>query len=251
MGAGINKSARVCADLDALSHAAIQECVRVATEAAGARGKCLIALSGGRTPERAYKIWAANYRDKMPWAKTHFFFGDERFVPESDEKSNYRMAFRALFQNAPVPAENIHPIVTNFANADEAARAYERVLREYISDAGPSFDVLFLGLGVEGHTASLFPDSPALREEKRWAMGVRAPAEPPVRITLTFPVLRRARETYFLVAGADKQEIVAKLRRGAPEEVAKLPVAMLKSEGEEIWFLDKAADGLSADAKGM
>ena len=251
MGAGINKSARVCADLDALSHAVIQECVRAATEAAGARGKCLIALSGGRTPERAYKIWAANYREKMPWAKTHFFFGDERFVPESDEKSNYRMAFRALFQNTPIPAENIHPIATNFADADEAARAYEKVLREYVPDTGPSFDVLLLGLGVEGHTASLFPDSPALREEKRWALGVRAPAEPPVRITLTFPVLRRSRETYFLVAGADKQEIVAKLRRGAPEEVAKLPVAMLKPQGDEIWFLDKAADGLSADAKGM
>lgn len=251
MGAGINKTARVCADLDKLSHAAIQECVRVATEAAGARGKCLIALSGGRTPERAYKIWSAEYREKMPWDKTHFFFGDERFVPESDEKSNYRMAFRALFENAPVPAENIHPIVTNFASADDAARAYEKVLREYISDSGPSFDALFLGLGVEGHTASLFPDSPALREEKRWALGVRVPAEPPVRITLTFPVLRRARQTFFLVAGEDKKEIVAKLRRGAPEEIANLPVAMLKPKGEEIWFLDKAADGLSADAKAI
>ncbi|HEU5409485.1 MAG TPA: 6-phosphogluconolactonase [Candidatus Acidoferrales bacterium] len=251
MVAGINKTARVCADLDKLSHAVIQECVRVATEAAGARGKCLIALSGGRTPERAFKIWAAEYREKMPWDKTHFFFGDERFVPESDEKSNYRMAFRALFENAPVPPENIHPIVTNFATADDAARAYEKVLREYIPDSGPSFDVLFLGLGVEGHTASLFPESPALREEKRWAMGVRVPAEPPVRITLTFPVLRRARQTFFLVAGEDKTEIVAKLRRGAPEEIANLPVAMLKPEGEVIWFLDKAADGLSADAKGI
>ena len=251
MGAGINKAARVCADLDALSHAAIQECVRVATEAAGARGKCLIALSGGRTPERAYKIWAAEYREKMPWDKAHFFFGDERFVPESDEKSNYRMAFRALFENAPVPAENIHRIATNFATADDAARAYEKVLREYVCDSGPSFDALFLGLGVEGHTASLFPDSPALREEKRWALGVRVPAQPPVRITLTFPVLRRARHTFFLVAGADKKEIVAKLRRGAPDEIANLPVAMLKPEGEEIWFLDKAADGLSADAKAI
>ena len=251
MGAGINKSSRVCTDLDQLSHAVIQECVRVATEAAGARGKCLVALSGGRTPERAYKIWAAEYRDKMPWDKTHFFFGDERFVPETDEKSNRRMAFRALFENAPVPAENIHPIATNFPAADDAARAYEKVLREYISDSGPSFDVLLLGLGVEGHTASLFPDSPALREEERWAVGVRAPADPPVRITLTFPILRRARQTFFLVAGEDKREIVATLRRGQPQEIANLPVAMLKPEGEEIWFLDKAADGLSAGAKGI
>ena len=235
--------------MDALSRAAVEECVRAANQAASARGRCLIALSGGHTPERAYRLWAAEYREKMPWAKTHFFWGDERFVPADDAKSNYRMAREALFTSAPVPAENIHPIGTNFPTADEAARAYDKVLRNFIEEGGPSFDVMLLGLGPEGHTASLFPRSPALAEEKRWVVGVRAPAEPPVRITLTFPVLRRARATYFLVAGADKEEIVSKLRRESPAELAELPVAMLKPEGQEIWFLEQAADGAHSQKK--
>lgn len=243
MGQGIIQRARVYPDLDTLSHAASEECVRVATEAASTRGRCLIALSGGHTPERAYQIWSTEYREKMPWAKTHFFWGDERFVGADDPKSNYRMAREALFKNAPVPPENIHPIPTNFPQADEAAKEYEKVLRTFIADSGPSFDVMLLGLGVEGHTASLFPGSPALAEQKRWAVGVKAQAEPPVRISLTFPILRRARATYFLVAGADKAEIVAQLRRDTDSETQKLPVAMLQPEGEVIWFLDEAADG--------
>lgn len=243
MGQGIIKDARVFADLDALSHAVSEECVRVATEAVSTRGKCLIALSGGHTPERAYQIWSTEYREKMPWAKTHFFWGDERFVGADDPKSNYRMTREKLFKNAPVPPENIHPILTSYPQADEAAREYEKVLRMFIADAGPSFDLMLLGIGVEGHTASLFPGSPALEEQKRWVVGVRAPAEPPVRISLTFPVLRRARATYFLAAGAGKAEIIATLRRDSPADTAKLPVTMLKPQGEEIWFLDKAADG--------
>ncbi len=243
MDQGVIKFGRVFADLDALSHAASEECVRAANEAVSGRGRCLIALSGGHTPERAYQIWSTEYREKMPWAKTHFFWGDERFVGADDPTSNYHMARETLFKNAPVPPENIHPIPTSFSQPDEAAREYEAVLRTFIAESGPSFDVMFLGLGVEGHTASLFPGSPALAEEKRWVVGVRAPAEPPVRISLTFPVLRRARATYFLVAGADKQGIVATLRRGPSSETQRLPVAMLRPEGEAIWFLDKAADG--------
>jgi 6-phosphogluconolactonase len=242
----LKQCARVFPDIDSLSRAAIEECVRAANEAVSARGKCLIALSGGHTPERANEIWASEYRDKMPWAKTHFFWGDERFVAADDPKSNYHMARETLFKNIPVPPENIHPIPTGMGQPDAAAREYEQVLRTFIGDTEPSFDVLFLGLGVEGHTASLFPDSPALAEEKRWVVGVRAPAEPPIRISLTFPVLRRARATYFLVAGADKQGIVATLRRDSPEETGKLPVAMLRPEGQVIWFLDQDADGEAA-----
>ncbi|MFZ0638107.1 MAG: 6-phosphogluconolactonase [Candidatus Acidiferrales bacterium] len=250
MGEGVIHSARVFADLDALSHAASEEWVRAANEAVSARGRCLIALSGGHTPERAYQIWSTEYREKMPWAKAHFFWGDERFVGADDAKSNYHMARETLFKNAPVPPENIHPIATNFSQPDEAAREYEAVLRTFIAESGPSFDVMLLGLGVEGHMASLFPGSPALAEEKRWVVGVRAPAEPPVRISLTFPVLRRARATYFLVAGADKQGIVATLRRDSSAETLKLPVAMLRPEGEAIWFLDRAADGALSQKRG-
>jgi len=239
---------RIFPDLNVLSRAVAENSLRIANEAVGARGRCLIALSGGRTPEKAYELWSTEFREKMPWAKTHFFWGDERFVAAEDAQSNYRMAREALFEDIPVPTGNVHPIATNFRDADEAARAYEKVLREFIAETGPSFDLLFLGVGGEGHTASLFPDSPALREEKRWVVGVRAPVEPPVRISLTFPILRRARETYFLLAGPDKREIVATLRRDAGSESRKLPVEMLRPEGEVIWFLDRAADGEAGHA---
>ena len=243
MDKNIVTSARIFANLDALSRAVVEDSVRAANEAVGARGRCLIALSGGRTPEKAYELWSTEFRDKMPWARTHFFWGDERFVAADNPKSNYRMTRESLFRHIPTPPENIHPIDTNFPTADESARAHEKVLRGFFAETGPSFDVMFLGVGDEGHTASLFPDSPALHEEKRWVVGVTAPVEPPVRVSLTFPILRRARATYFLLAGAAKQGIVATLRRDASAGTEKLPVEMLRPEGEVIWFLDRAAAG--------
>lgn len=243
MDKNIVTSARIFTDLDALSRAVVDYSVHAANEAVGTRGRCLIALSGGRTPERAYELWSTEFREQMPWTKTHFFWGDERFVPAEDAKNNYRMTRESLFKHIPTPPENIHPIGTNFPTADESARAYEKVLRGFFPEAGPSFDVMFLGVGDEGHTASLFPDSPALHEEKRWVVGVTAPVEPSVRISLTFPILRRARATYFLLAGAGKQGIVATLRRDANAGMQKLPVERLRPEGEVVWFLDRAAAG--------
>ena len=243
MDQGSLADARIFPDLDALSRAVVEDSERVANEAVAARGRCMISLSGGKTPEKAYALWSTKFRERMPWAKTHFFWGDERFVSADDPKSNYRMTRETLFQHIPVPPENIHPIVTKFATADEAAREYENVLRTFFADAEPSFDLLFLGVGPEGHTASLFPDSPALIEQKRWVVGVRAPAEPPVRVSLTFPILRRARVTYLLLAGADKREIVATMREDLAGGREKLPVEMLEPQGEAIWFLDRAAAG--------
>lgn len=237
----LGAEARVFADLEALSHAVAEEAVRAMNAAVSARGRCLVSLSGGHTPSRMYELWATEYRDKIPWAKIHFFWGDERFVPASDPKSNYRMAKLNLLDRVPVPADNIHPIATDFAGADEAARAYEMELRKCFGDAGSSFDLLFLGMGGEGHTASLFPDSPALKEQKRWAVSVREPVDPPVRVSLTFPVLRRAAITCFLVAGADKRPIIEKLKHDPQRASQELPVAMLKPSGIAIWFLDRAA----------
>jgi 6-phosphogluconolactonase len=243
MDNSITACARIYADLDALSRAAVEETARAAAEAVAARGRCLISLSGGHTPALTYELWATEYRDRMPWANIHFFWGDERFVPADDARNNFRMARENLIKRIPIPPENVHPIVTSFALPEQAAQEYEKVLRTYIAESGPSFDVLFLGVGIEGHTASLFPESPALGERNRWAVSVRAPAEPPVRISLTFPVLRRAREAYFLLAGADKRPIIATLRRDWQSATKKLPVAMLHPEGKVIWFLDAAANG--------
>lgn len=239
----LNAEARVFADLEGLSRAAAEESARAAIAAGNARGRCLVSLSGGHTPSRMYELWATEYREKIPWAKMHLFWGDERFVAANDAKSNYRVAKLSLLDRVPVPAENIHPIPTNCATADEAAQAYEKTLRGFFGDAGPTFDVLFLGMGGEGHTASLFPNSPALEEQKRWVVGVRAPADPPVRVSLTFPVLRRAREMYFLVAGTDKRPVIERIRNDPNRAARELPVAMLKPEGKAVWFLDQAADG--------
>ncbi|HEV2491008.1 MAG TPA: 6-phosphogluconolactonase [Candidatus Acidoferrales bacterium] len=237
----LGAEARVFADLESLSRAAAEESARAVGEAVRSRGRCLIALSGGHTPSRMYELWATEYREKIPWGKVHFFWGDERFVPADDPKSNYRMAKLSLLDRVPVQAENIHPVVTSYANADEAAQVYENTLRRFFGDAGPTFDILFLGMGGEGHTASLFPDSPALAEQKRWVVGVRAPVDPPVRVSLTFPVLRRARETFFLIAGADKKGVIEELTRDPKAAGKKFPVAMLRPEGRAIWFLDQAA----------
>lgn len=232
---------RVFPNLEALSRAAAEESARAAIEAARARGKCLVSLSGGHTPSRTYELWATEYGKEIPWPKVHFFWGDERFVAADDAKSNYRMVKASLLERVPVAAENIHPIVTNCESPDEAAQAYEKTLRGFFGDAGPTFDILFLGMGGEGHTASLFPGSLGLTEQRRWAVGVRAPAEPPLRVSLTFPVLRRARSTFFLVAGADKRPIIEKLKKDPEDAARELPVAMLKPEGKTIWFLDAAA----------
>ena len=172
-----------------------------------------------------------------------FFLGRRAACPCGGPEEQLPHGARDVVQECPVPPENIHPIPTTAGQPDEVAREYEQVLRTFLGETGPTFDVLFLGVGVEGHTASLFPESPALNEQKKWVVAVRAPVQPQGRISLTFPVLRRARATYFLVAGADKRGIVATLRRNAPEETQKLPVAMLQPEGEVIWFLDNAADG--------
>ncbi|HEV2298263.1 MAG TPA: 6-phosphogluconolactonase [Candidatus Acidoferrales bacterium] len=238
----LNAEVRVFPDLETLSRGAAEESARAAIDAVQTRGRCLISLSGGHTPSRMYELWATEYRDKIPWAKMHFFWGDERFVAADDPKSNYRMAKMSLLELVPVPGENIHPIPTTGATADESAQAYEETLRGFFGDTGPTFDILFLGMGGEGHTASLFPDSPALTEQKRWAVSVRAPADPPVRVSLTFPVLRRARETCFLVAGADKRPIIEMLKNEPKRAMRELPMAMLRPEGTAIWFLDQAAN---------
>ena len=237
----LGAEARVFPDLEALSEAAAKESAREVNAAVNSRGQCLISLSGGHTPSRMYELWATQLRDEIPWAKVHFFWGDERFVAAGDPKSNYRMAKLNLLDRVPVPPDNVHAIATNFTAPEEAAQAYERTLREFFGDAGPTFDVLFLGMGAEGHTASLFPESPALREEKRWVVGVRAPVDPPLRVSVTFPVLRRARLTYFLVAGADKRPIIEILKSDPKGAARKLPVALLQPAGKAIWFLDKVA----------
>lgn len=206
-------------------------------------GKVRIALSGGSTPKLLLQLLATDeYSKRVPWYRVHLFWGDERFVPPEHPDSNYGMTRATLLSKVPVPETNIHPIPTDGTPHDAATR-YERLLQEeygatVLDPTRPLFDVTFLGLGEDGHTASLIPGEPVLQERRRWVAAV-AHGRPEVRITLTYPPLESSRFVAFLVAGAAKAKILKAVRSGQ----ADVPAARLKPNGELIWFVDRAAAG--------
>ncbi len=236
---------RVFPDIDALSRGALSELLRILEEAIAGRGRFAIALSGGHTPAKLYSLWAeAGKSDfKTPWEHVHLFWGDERYVPQDDPLSNYRMTRETLISQVPIPAANVHPVPTNLPAPEKAAEAYEAELRDFFAGELPAFDLQLLGLGGEGHTASLFPGSPALEEKQHWVAAVEVPAKPPQRLTLTPVVLNAARNTFFLVAGADKREILSAIRNEPDSAPSKYPAGRVRPPGPVIWFLDKAAAG--------
>jgi 6-phosphogluconolactonase len=207
-----------------------------------------VALSGGSTPKRLYRLLAEPpWRDRFPWSRTHWFWGDERFVPADDLRSNYRMAREALLARAPIPPANIHPIPTEDLSPDAAAAAYEATLKSFhgaatLDPARPLFDVTFLGLGEDGHTASLFPGTPALTERARWVVAVEGAQEEP-RITLTYPALASSRHVAFLVEGGGKRAMAERLRRGD----TAIPAGRIAPVGRLHIFIDTAAAGQKAD----
>ena len=170
---------RVCADVNELSRRAAEAVVRTINDTARATGRCSLVLSGGNTPRTLYGLLASEFRDQIPWARVHVFWGDERYVSPHDPDSNYRMARETLLDHVPCPAGNVHPMPTHFPSPADAARDYERTLRNYFGNDSSQFDLILLGLGEEGHTASLFPGSPALGEQTRWVVAVDTPADPP------------------------------------------------------------------------
>lgn len=236
---------RIFPDLDALSRGALEELLRIMQDAIRQRGRFAIALSGGHTPARLYTLWAhaEEHPVKTPWNKVHLFWGDERYVPQDDPLSNYRMTRETLLDSVKIPAANVHPVPTNLPTPEKAAEAYEEELRRYFGAAPPAFDLQLQGLGIEGHTASLFPGSAALEEKQRWVLPVEAPAKPPRRLTFTPVVLNEGRNTFFLVAGADKREILTALRNEPDSEPSQYPAARIRPAGPTIWFLDRAAEG--------
>ncbi len=203
-----------------------------------------ICLSGGSTPQVLYRHLAEpDYRDRFPWPRVHWFWGDERFVPHDDKLSNYRMVREALLSYAPIPPTNVHAIPTEDLTPDAAASAYERELKSFygaerLDPARPLFDVNLLGLGEDGHTASLFPGSPVLAERERWVRAVVG-AKPEARITLTYPALDSSAHAAFLVSGQGKREILRRLRDGHES----LPAAMVRPSGTLWLFSDKSANG--------
>ncbi|MGH7752826.1 MAG: 6-phosphogluconolactonase, partial [Gemmatimonadales bacterium] len=174
----------------------------------------------------------------------HFFWGDERYVPPDDPRSNCRMAKEAWLDRIAVPPENVHPMPTNFLDPDEAARRYETTLRRHFPAPWPRFDLILLGMGADGHTASLFPRSPALEERERWVVSVRAPVEPSVRLTLTLPVINQAAAVWFLVSGEDKAEALRKVLTDEAAVEAPPAARVRPVQGALIWWVDSPAAAL-------
>jgi 6-phosphogluconolactonase len=209
-------------------------------------GRIAIALSGGSTPRRLFQLMGSEFKDDFPWSRMHFFWGDERFVPHDDRESNFRMAYEALLSRVAVPPGNIHPVPTEGITIDDAARAYERELQGFYGALALDrdkflFDVQLLGLGEDGHTASLIPGEPVLQERERWVAAV-SHGRPETRITLTYPPIESSRHIAFLVSGSAKRDILQQVRT----QSADVPAARLHPLGDLTFLVDRGAAGEQA-----
>jgi 6-phosphogluconolactonase len=230
----------VVADPAALAKAAAE---RVLARIAANSGRIAICLTGGSSPKALYQLLATEpYRDRIPWDRVHWFIGDERFVPAGDPRNNMAMARKAFLDRC-APASNIHPIPTDAANPDESAESYARELQSFygaeaLDAARPLFDLVLMGVGPDGHTASLFPNYPAIEVIDRWVVGVpKANVEPFVpRVSLTLPTLSCCREMLFEAAGNEKRAILTRAFAGE-----NLPANRAQSFGETVWLIDEAA----------
>ena len=242
----MNAEVRVFDDAGALAEAAARTIGEVAHQAVRERGRFMVALAGGATPRLTYtRLAQSPWIDSLPWDRTWVFFGDERGVPPDHPDSNYRMAQETLLGKVPVPTGQVFRMAGERADLEEAATDYARTLAAVFATRRgelPRFDLILLGMGVDGHTASLFPGSPALKEIFRPVVAVHAAAAAiPQRLTLTYPVLNHAAHVVFLVAGPEKARAVkAVLRDRAP-----LPAGLVQPEGGRlVWMLDRPAAAL-------
>lgn len=227
-------------DAEALARAAAE---RLLARIAANPGRIAICLTGGSSPKRLYELLGSDgWCGRIPWQRAHWFIGDERFVPESDPLNNMAIA-RAAFLDGNAPPEHIHPIPTTGENPEAGAEAYARELQAFygsdrLDRARPLFDLVLMGAGPDGHTASLFPGFPEIEETERWAVGVpKANVAPFVpRVSLTLPTLASCREMLFEIAGPDKRPILTRLFNGE-----NLPALRARSNGETVWMVDRAA----------
>jgi len=226
-----------------LFRAAAEEFCRIGAESISQRGRFSVALSGGSTPKALHRELAITFASRLPWDKVFFFWGDERHVPPDFPESNFRMAKETLLSQLPVPTENIYRMRGELPDAEQAALMYEDALREFFRPAAsefPRLDFILLGVGPDGHTASLFPGTKALEESRRFVVGNWVEQHSTWRITFTYPVLNAAANVVFLVSGGGKKpEIVHKALR---EPSANLPSQKVKpTNGKLMWYLDKSA----------
>lgn len=235
----------VLADPMAIAEEAAERFVGVAAEALARAGRFTVVLAGGTTPKLLYTLLAAEpHRRHLPWREAHVFWGDERCVPPEHPESNYRMAHEALLRHLPIPPEQIHRMGGEDPDPERAAAEYEERLRTVFrgpAGAPPCFDLVLLGMGADGHTASLFPHTEALRETQRWVLRNHVPKLQADRLTLTAPAINGAATVLFLVAGEDKAPALQDVLEGPPDP-ERLPAQLIRPTGGRlVWLVDRAA----------
>ena len=242
-------SVRTFHSRDALATAAAAYIRDSVMDAVGVKGWCALVLSGGETPRQTYECLAVpGMLSAAAWEQVHLFWGDERCVPPGNPQSNYAMADKALISRIPIPGEHIHRIAAETGRPEDVARDYENEIRFFYESQGseglPAFDLVLLGIGTDGHTASLFPGDPVLDEKKRWVRAVRAPHDirPRQRVTLTLPLINNARQILFLAGGSSKRRIVQAVLRDGFHASAGLPAARVCARNETVWFIDEQED---------
>lgn len=225
-----------------VAHAAADRFIELAAASIAGQGRFSVALAGGSTPRRCYEMLASDeYRNRIDWTSVHIFFGDERSVPPTDTESNYRMAYEAMLSRLPIPAQNVHRMMSE-NDPSTGARLYEQELKSFFHDAPwPRFDLVLLGMGDDGHTASLFPYTHALTEQQAWVVANRVEKLKTFRLTLTAPAINHAAHIVFMITGAAKAERLREVIRG-PRDPERLPSQMIRAvDGSLTWLLDKAA----------
>ena len=235
---------RVLTDPPAVFAAAAVEFLQRARTAIQGSGRFTVALSGGSTPRNLYSLLAT--QSDVPWGQIRFFFSDERHVPPDSSDSNFRMAYESLFSRAPIPHENIFRVPAEIPDADTAAQSYEQTLRQFFqleADDLPRFDLILLGLGPDGHTASLFPGTAALHEDERLVAANWVEQFKTWRITFTYPALNNAAAVLFMATGAEKQEALLQVLQGKPDSETYPAQGIQPTNGSLIWLVDQAAAG--------
>ena len=233
---------RVLPSSDELFRAAAEKFCQLGLQAIRERGRYTVALSGGSTPRGLHHELATNFSCQLPWEKVFFFWGDERHVPPDFPESNFRMAKETLLSKLPIAADHVFRMPGELPDANQGAALYEQTLREFFSPTPgqfPRLDFNLLGIGPDGHTASLFPGTKGLEEKQHFVIGNWVPQHDTWRITLTYPVINNSRMVMFLVSGADKAEMV---RKALKDPAAHLPCQGIQpQDGELMWYVDQAA----------
>ena len=245
MQSHVKPEIQVFANPEALTQAAATEFVQQLHQAIGARGRFTIALSGGSTPKSLYALLASQpWRNQIPWQQIHFFWGDERHAPPSDPSNNFRMAQERLLFHVPIQCENVHRIQAENPNAQAAAAKYEQDLKQFFQlgeHQFPRFDLVLLGMGSNGHTASLFPGTEAVHEQTRLVVAPWVEKLNTYRITLTPPVINNANEIIFFVTGAEKAVMLKTVLEGQYQP-DHLPAQIIRpTQGKVRWMVDQAA----------